>query len=82
MKQLKLVDDKAQILRHAGQWQVVESPAVMALKLCTTITTGYTTHNNSSEKGCLLLWLWARCLPKQSLLHLHQKKGNGLVLSP
>jgi hypothetical protein len=33
MKLLKLVDDKAQVLRHAGQWQVVESPAVMALKL-------------------------------------------------
>jgi hypothetical protein len=48
----------------------------------TCITNGCTTCNNSSEKGCLLLWLWVRCLKKQSLLHLHQEKGNGVVLSP
>jgi hypothetical protein len=32
-KLLKLADDKVQILRHAGQWKVTESPAIMALKL-------------------------------------------------
>jgi hypothetical protein len=32
-KLLKLADDKAQILKHAGHWTTVEPPAVMALKL-------------------------------------------------
>jgi hypothetical protein len=32
-KLLKQVDDKAQILKHAGQWKDTETPAVMALKL-------------------------------------------------
>jgi hypothetical protein len=32
-KLLKLADDKAQVLKHAGQWKTIESPAVMALKL-------------------------------------------------
>jgi hypothetical protein len=32
-KLLKMADDKAQVLRHAGHWHTVDSPAVMALKL-------------------------------------------------
>ncbi len=32
-KLLKLADDKAQVLKHAGQWRDVDTPAVMALKI-------------------------------------------------
>jgi hypothetical protein len=32
-KLLKRADDKAQVLKHAGQWKDTESPAVMALKV-------------------------------------------------
>jgi hypothetical protein len=31
-KLLKLADDKAQVLKHAGQWKDIDTPAVMALK--------------------------------------------------
>ncbi len=32
-KLLKLADDKAKVLKHAGQWKDIDTPTVMALKI-------------------------------------------------